>query len=197
MPTLNGRRRTVAPLRSATSAVPSVEASSTTTTSISGPTRTISSITVAIAPSSFHAGTTATSRALIRQPRLPYERGRVRGTGRFPALSGRRGHVRETWFPPRTRAERERCSYEHRRSEPEELEQPPCAMRVRVLVEDSLAGSSPQLLGLPGVGDELAVGVHGLLRALDDDELAPGLEPALDPGVRVRHDRRARGGQLE
>ena len=32
------------------------------------------------------------------------------GTGRFPTLSRRRGHAGETWFPPRTRAEGERCS---------------------------------------------------------------------------------------
>src|SRR5438093_2975226 len=39
-----------------------------------------------------------------------YERGGVWGTGRFPTLSERRGYAGETWFPPRSFAERERCS---------------------------------------------------------------------------------------
>src|SRR5918995_3660636 len=38
------------------------------------------------------------------------ERGGVWGSGRFPTLSGRRGHAGEAWFPPRTRAEGERWS---------------------------------------------------------------------------------------
>ena len=37
-----------------------------------------------------------------------HERGGMWGTGRFPIDSGRRGHVGETWFPPRERAEGER-----------------------------------------------------------------------------------------
>ena len=81
--------------------------------------------------------------------------------------------------------------------EPDELEQPSCAVRVRVLVEDALARAPPHLLGLRRVGDELAVRRDGLLRALDDDELAPRLEPALDPLVRVRDDRRTRRRELE
>src|SRR5688572_11511466 len=40
-----------------------------------------------------------------------HERGGVWGTGRFPTLSGIRGYAGETWFPPRPRAEGERCSW--------------------------------------------------------------------------------------
>src|SRR5688572_10278815 len=39
------------------------------------------------------------------------ERGGVWGTGRFPTTSRRRGFAGETWFPPRTRARGERCSW--------------------------------------------------------------------------------------
>src|SRR3970282_1977533 len=39
-----------------------------------------------------------------------HERGGVWGTGRFPTTSRRRGHAGETWFPPRSFAESERCS---------------------------------------------------------------------------------------
>src|SRR5918999_1308703 len=53
---------------------------------------------------------------------LAYERGGVWGTGRFPTLSRRRGHVGETWFPPRTRAEGERWSL--RRDLLEDLQDP-------------------------------------------------------------------------
>src|SRR5687768_5398146 len=48
--------------------------------------------------------------AMLMSRSPAYERGGVWGTGRFPTLSGRRGHVGETWFPPRPRAEGERCS---------------------------------------------------------------------------------------
>ena len=84
-----------------------------------------------------------------------------------------------------------------RHPEADELEQPPRPVRVGVLVEDALARAPTHLLRLPGVGDELAIGRDRLVRALDDDELASRLEPALDPLVRVRDDRRARGGELE
>src|SRR4249920_3874880 len=45
------------------------------------------------------------SSRLMGQPPAADERGGVWGTGRFPTISGRRGHAGETWFPPRrTRA---------------------------------------------------------------------------------------------
>ena len=45
---------------------------------------------------------------MIARPRLigrslVAKRGGVRGTGRFPAHSGRRGHAGGTWFPHRVR----------------------------------------------------------------------------------------------
>src|SRR5688572_20505377 len=44
------------------------------------------------------------------RPRSANGRGGVWGTGRFRTLSGRRGLVRETWFPRRERAAGERRS---------------------------------------------------------------------------------------
>src|SRR5919197_4036176 len=48
-------------------------------------------------------------RGLIDRPPI-HERGGVWGPGRFPTSSKEGGCVGETWFPPRTRAEGERCS---------------------------------------------------------------------------------------
>src|SRR6185312_5429170 len=52
----------------------------------------------------------AAAASLIRHPWSANERGGVWGTGRFPTGSEEGGPVGETWFPPRTRAEGERCS---------------------------------------------------------------------------------------
>src|SRR4249920_1863905 len=48
--------------------------------------------------------------SLIGQSLLVYECGEVWGTRRFPTFSARRGHVGETWHPPRERAEGQRRS---------------------------------------------------------------------------------------
>src|SRR5690349_20421324 len=63
MPRLNGSRRTRAPRTRAARVVPSVEPSSTTTTSSPGSNARISSMTLAIASSSLSAGTIATRRS--------------------------------------------------------------------------------------------------------------------------------------
>src|SRR5581483_7290445 len=63
----------------------------------------------------------------------------------------------------------------------EQVEDAPRAMAVCVLVECALAGAPPELLRLRGVVEQLAVGRARLRRGVDDDELAPRLEPALHP----------------
>ena len=85
----------------------------------------------------------------------------------------------------------------HPGAEPDEFEQPPRAMRVRVLVEHSLSRARSHLLRLSRIRHELAVRRDSLFRGLDDDDLTSGLEPAVDALVRVRHDRRARRRELE
>src|SRR5579884_4564928 len=82
-------------------------------------------------------------------------------------------------------------------AEPEELEQPPRAMTVRVLLEHALACAAPQLLGAARIVEQLAVGGHRIVGARDDDHLGPRLEPPLDPLDRVGDDRRAGGCELE
>ena len=79
-----------------------------------------------------------------------------------------------------------------RRLEPDELQQPPRAVRVGVLVEHALAGPRAHRLGVRRVGEQLAIGGERLGLVLDDDQLAARLEPLLDALVRVRDDRRAR-----
>ena len=70
-------------------------------------------------------------------------------------------------------------------------------MRVRVLVESPLARAGAELLRRAGIPEQLAVGGGRTVGVLDDEELAAGLEPRLDPVVRVRDDRRARHRELE
>src|SRR5581483_11786206 len=79
----------------------------------------------------------------------------------------------------------------------EQVEDAPRAMAVCVLVECALAGAPPELLRLRGVVEQLAVGRARLRRGVDDDELAPRLEPALHPLTRIRDDRRPRRRELE
>src|SRR5215213_3235592 len=62
---------------------------------------------------------------------------------------------------------------------PDQLQQPLRAVHVGVLVEHALAGARAHRLGRAGVVQELAVRVHGLFGAVDDEQLAPRLEPAL------------------
>ena len=79
-----------------------------------------------------------------------------------------------------------------RHPEADQLEQPPRAVAVGVLVEHALARAAAQLLGLARVVEQVAVGGDRLVGVVDDEQLAARLEPALDPVVRVRDDRRAR-----
>src|SRR5690242_20940616 len=81
----------------------------------------------------------------------------------------RRGASADTSFLPQT----------------DQLEQLPRAMTVRVLVEDALTRAAPELGGLRRVVEQLAVDVDRLLGRRDDEELRAGLEPALDPFVRI------------
>src|SRR5579884_359803 len=152
MPRLNGSRRTRAPRAAATSPVRSVEPSSTTTTSSPASNARSSSITRAIVASSFSAGTIATRRRSPspRSASAPRVASATSGTGT------------------------------HRDAEVEQLEKSPRTVRVGVLVEDALTGTATELLRLRRVGEQLPVGLGRLVRVLDDEELAPRLEPALD-----------------
>ena len=91
--------------------------------------------------SSFSAGTIATRRSSASPAGAPARRGSstVSGTGR------------------------------HRDAEPEQLEQPPRAVRVRVLVEHALARAPAHLLRLRRVGEQLAVRRDRLVGVGDDD----------------------------
>src|SRR5205085_5887380 len=75
------------------------------------------------------------------------------------------------------------------RTDPEQIQQPPRAVSIRVLVEDSRPRVATELLGCARVGEQLAVRADGFLRRTDDEQLASGLEPAVDPVVRIRDDR--------
>jgi hypothetical protein len=79
----------------------------------------------------------------------------------------------------------------------DEVEQPAGPVTVGVLVEHALARTAAEFLRLCGVVDQLAVHSNRLRGVLDDEQLAPGLEPPLDPLVRVGHDRRPARGELE
>src|SRR5436190_7208688 len=79
----------------------------------------------------------------------------------------------------------------------EQLEPPLCSPQVGVLVEHAFARPAPELLCVTGIRQQIAIGGYGLVRVVHDDELASRLEPAFDPLVRVRDDRRAAGGELE
>src|SRR5262245_54214293 len=78
-----------------------------------------------------------------------------------------------------------------------QLQHATSAVRIRVLVEDALARTPAELLGPAGIGEQLAVRLGRLLGVLDDEHLAVGLEPALDPLDRVRHDRGSGRRELE
>src|SRR5829696_3503506 len=82
-------------------------------------------------------------------------------------------------------------------AEPDEVEQLPRAMSVRVLVEDALPRPRPHRLGLRRIVEQASVRSERLIRVVDDQELLARLEPPLDPLVRVRDDRRASARQLE
>src|ERR1700722_1496231 len=82
------------------------------------------------------------------------------------------------------------------RPQADELEQAAGAVAVGVLVEDALARPTTHLLGLSGVVEQLAVGGDRLAGVPCEQELAARLEPALDPLVGARDDRRARRGAL-
>src|SRR5918996_53990 len=79
----------------------------------------------------------------------------------------------------------------------DQVEQSPRPVDVRVLVEDALAGAYAHRLGCSRVVEQLAIGLHSLVGAGDDEQLAPGLEPALDALVGIGDDRRTAGGELE
>src|SRR6266508_119521 len=85
----------------------------------------------------------------------------------------------------------------HRRTETDELEDLARAMRVRVLVEDSLARAPAHRLGRGRVGEQLAVGGERLVGRRHDPYLRADVEPALHPVVRVRDDRGTRRRELE
>src|SRR4051812_40583042 len=80
-------------------------------------------------------------------------------------------------------------------AQPEELEQSPGATLVGVLVEHALPGAPPHLLGLRGITQQLPVCGERLVGVVHDEQLAPRLEPALDPLARIRDDRGAAGSQ--
>ena len=80
----------------------------------------------------------------------------------------------------------------------QQVEQLARAVPVGVLVEHALACAAAELARpAPGSSSSVAIGGDRLVGVVDDEQLRAGLEPALDPVVRVRDDRRAGGGELE
>src|SRR5712691_9892279 len=221
MPRLNGRRTTCAPRSAAIPAVRSVEPSSITTMSKPGSRSRISSITRPTVSSSLSAGTiamrfssascartasrggagtsasSATRTALADWGNLPVGPG---GTSRFPQapstgpLRGRA--LRAPPDPLHWSADADR-RLRRRYRDAHELEDLACAMRVGVLVEDALARASPHRLRRGRVVEQLAVGGKRLVGGGDDADLRLRIEPALDPLLRIRDDRRPRRCQLE
>src|SRR5271169_2955686 len=153
MPRLYGSRRTIAPFAAATSAVRSLEPSSITTTSSPGSNARNSSITRGTVCSSFSAGTMATRRSSPSPARAG-------AAAVSSAVSG-------------TRSRRD--------AEVEQLQQPPCAVRIRVLVEHAHARAPAELLRLRRIREQVAVRVGRLVCVGNDDQLAAGLEPPVDP----------------
>src|SRR5438105_4934124 len=167
MPRLNGSRITCAPAAAATSAVRSVEPSETTTTSSPESNARSSSSTRTMLRSSLKAGTIAILRNAARRA--------------SPATARSCTSVDTGGLG----------------ADADEVEQLLRAVAIGVLVEHALARAPSQLLRLRGIGEQLAVGRDRLVGVVDDDQLGPGLEPALEPVVRVRDDRGARRGELE
>src|SRR5580765_610514 len=171
MPRLKGRRSTCAPRSAAIPAVRSVEPSSTTTMSNPGSNAWISSITRPTLPSSFSAGTMA-----MRFSSPSCASTASRG-GEGTAASSATG-----------------C---HRCAEPDELEDLASAVSVGVLIEHAFPGTSPHGFRSARIGEELSIRGQRLVGRRDDPQLGADVEPALDPLVRVRHDRRPRSSELE
>src|SRR5512132_3200279 len=155
MPRLKGSLRTCTPSRWATTAVRSVEPSSTTTIAKPGSKARISSITRATVGSSLKAGTIA-----IRRRRA--------SCGSTVSTAG--------WASSATRQLRG-----VRNAKPDQLEELPRTSDICVLVKSSLARSPSELLPCGRVSQELAVDLLGLVGVLGDDQLPSGVEPALDP----------------
>src|SRR6185436_3008600 len=131
----------------------------------------ISSITRPTLPSSFSAGTMA-----------------IRFSSPSCASTASRGGAG-------TAASSATCG--HRCAEPDELEDLASAVSVRVLVENTLPGTLPHRLRSAWIVEELSIRGQRLSGRRDDPQLGSHVEPALNPFVRVRHDRRPRGCELE
>src|SRR6186997_571943 len=67
-----------------------------------------------------------------------------------------------------------------RDAEADEREQLPGSVGIGVLVEDALAGPCSHRLRLSRVVEQRPVGRERLVGVVDDEQLLPGLEPALD-----------------
>ena len=72
-------------------------------------------------------------------------------------------------------------------SKADQLEQPPGAMAIGVLVEHTLACTAAQLLRLSWIREQIAIGVDRLLCILDDDGFATIAAPA-DASSNGRHE---------
>src|SRR5438093_1260836 len=173
IPRLKGRRITWTPRSAATPAVRSVEPASTTAISKPGSNAWISSITWPTDASSLKAGTIARrfnspSRASTSRPA-----GAAGGAG---ASSATRAH----WG-----------------SDADEVEDLSRAVRIRVLVEHSLAGATSHRFGRSRVVQQLAVRRERLVGVRDDAQLGARFEPALDSLVRIRDDRGTCRSELE
>src|SRR5215211_8740334 len=80
---------------------------------------------------------------------------------------------------------------------PDQLQQSPRPVDVRVLVEHALARPCAHRLGRARILEQLPIRLDRLVRARDDEQLPARLEPALDALVRVRDDRGGAARQLE
>src|SRR5439155_10730210 len=171
IPRLKGRGRTLAPRSAAIPAVRSVEPSSTTTMSNPRSNARISSMTRPIDASSFSEGTIAIRLSSPSWARISPEGGT--GTSANSAMCG------------------------HRRGGADQIENLPGAMGIGVFVKDAFAGAPAHRLRGGRIVDQLPVCTDSLVGCRHDTQLRAGLEPALDPLLRVGDDRRSGGGQLE
>ena len=92
--------------------------------------------------------------------------------------TSRRCHTATPARAPSSSKRRARCAYV-------------CSSRTRSRARRPISSACA------GIGDQLAVRGDRLLHALDDEQLATRLEPALDALVRIRDDRRPGRGELE
>ena len=132
-------------------------------------------------------------RVIRRRRRPPRAPGRTLGSRERPERS----------HPARCTRARWRCRARQRTPASAVARTPSSSSRRRARCayvcssSDALAGAPAELLRLPRIVEQVPVRSRRFLGVRHDEQLAAGLEPAVESLDGVRHDRRSRGGELE